>query len=233
LLITAASSIAEEAKDPSRVVPFSIFAASTVTYVVGFLFNIVLVFCMGDPSELVHSRAGQPVAQIFYETMGPGPAVFFVAIGFVVMNMVCIPSVQSGSRTLWSFSRDRMLPLSHIWYKINKRTDTPIIAVWLYAGLCVSINLIGLGSYVAIAAVFNVCAVALNISYVIPIVSKLWFGRFQKGPWNLGPLSPIINIWACLWNLFMGVIFLLPTQLPVTAANVRTPFPPNLQFSKR
>jgi amino acid permease (GABA permease) len=216
----ATAHIAEEAKDPSRVVPFSIFAASTVTYVVGWLFNIVLVFCMGDPVAIAHSEAGQPVAQIFYNVMGPGPAVFFIVVGFIVMNFVCIPSTQSGSRTLWSFARDEMLPLSHVWYRINPRTDTPVIAVWLYASFCIAINLIGLGSRVAIAAVFNICAVALNLSYVIPISCKLLFGRFERGPWHLGPLSTFINLWAIAWNVFMAVIFLLPTQLPVTPANM-------------
>jgi amino acid transporter len=55
------SSIAEEAKDPARVVPTAIVSASVFTYVVGWLFNIVLVFCMGDPKAILKSPAGQPV----------------------------------------------------------------------------------------------------------------------------------------------------------------------------
>jgi amino acid transporter len=55
------SSIAEEAKDPARVVPTAIVSASTFTYVAGWLFNIVLVFCMGNPKEILRSPAGQPV----------------------------------------------------------------------------------------------------------------------------------------------------------------------------
>lgn len=54
--------IAEEAKDPSRVVPKAIANATTFTYVIGFLFNLVLVLCMGDPVELVNSASGQPVS---------------------------------------------------------------------------------------------------------------------------------------------------------------------------
>jgi amino acid transporter len=55
-------SIAEEAKDPSRVVPMAITAASTFTYVAGFAFNIILAFCMGDPRSLLQSPTDQPVS---------------------------------------------------------------------------------------------------------------------------------------------------------------------------
>jgi amino acid transporter len=55
------SSIAEEAIDPARAVPIAIVSASVFTYVAGWLFNIVLVFCMGDPKKILGSPAGQPV----------------------------------------------------------------------------------------------------------------------------------------------------------------------------
>jgi hypothetical protein len=33
----------------------------------------------------------------------------------------------------------------------------------------------------------------------------------------MGPLSPFVNAWACLWTLFVSIIFILPTVRPVTA----------------
>ncbi|KAK0740477.1 amino acid permease [Schizothecium vesticola] len=212
--------IAEETKDPSRVVPIAITSASVFTYVVGFLYNVALAYCMGDPRELLNSPTGLPVAQIFYNVMGPGPAVFFTVSAFVVMNFVCIPSVHAGSRTLWAFSRDEMVPLSRYWYRIDKRTDTPLYSVWLYVSLCILINLIGLGSPILIAAVFNICAIALNWSYCIPIICKLVYGKFERGPWHLGKFSVAINIWAVGWNGFLSVMFLLPALRPVTPENM-------------
>ncbi|KAL2259714.1 hypothetical protein VTK26DRAFT_6505 [Humicola hyalothermophila] len=212
--------IAEETKDPSRVVPMAIAAASIFTYVAGFAYNIVLAYTMGDPRELVASPTGLPVAQILYNVMGPGPAVLFIIAGFFVMNFVCIPSVHAGSRTLWAFSRDEMIPLSRYWYRIHKRTETPLHAVWLYAALCILINLIGLGSPILIAAVFNTCAIALNWSYCIPILCKLVYGKFERGPWNLGQFSLPLNVWAVLWNGFLSVLFLFPTLRPVTPENM-------------
>ncbi|KAF3354929.1 hypothetical protein VdG1_07133 [Verticillium dahliae VDG1] len=213
--------IAEETKNPSRVIPTAITSAAAFTYIVGFLYNIVLVFTMGDPVVLAATSTGMPVAQIFYNVFGRAPAVLFTLLAFLVMNFVCIPSIHAGSRTIWAFSRDQMLPLSRVWYRMSKRTDTPVPAVWLYVALCASINLIGLGSPVLIAAIFNVCAVALNWSYCIPIICKLLFpARCERGAWNLGRFSRLINLYAVIWNAFLSAIFMLPTRRPVTASNM-------------
>jgi hypothetical protein len=33
----------------------------------------------------------------------------------------------------------------------------------------------------------------------------------------MGKFSPFVNAWACLWTLFVSIIFILPTVRPVTA----------------
>jgi amino acid transporter len=130
---------------------------------------------------------------------------------------------QALARTVFAFSRDRLLPGSRIWIKINPLTGTPLNAVWVSVLMCIAINLIGLGSYTAIAGVFNVTAIALDWSYVIPILCKLMYGKFEPGPWNMGKASFWVNLWACLWTAFVTIIFILPTVRPVTALNVSCP----------
>jgi amino acid transporter len=155
--------------------------------------------------------------------MGRGPAIFFTLCGFLVMNLVAIPGIQSGSRTIFALARDDLLPFSSVWKRISKRSQTPIAAVWIYAALEITVNLLGLASDTAISAVFNVCTVALNVSYVIPIACKLLYGRFERGPWNLGRWSTMANLIAVGWNGFMAVIFFFPTMVPVTPENVSRP----------
>ena len=94
-------------------------------------------------------------------------------------------------------------------------TQTPIYAVWISVFWAIAINLIGLGSYAAIAGVFNVTAIALDWSYCIPIFCKILFGQFEPGPWHLGKFSVFVNAYACLWTLFVTIIFILPTVRPV------------------
>jgi len=155
--------------------------------------------------------------------MGRGPAILFTLCGFLVMNLVAIPGLQSGSRTVFALARDDLLPLSSLWRRISTRSQTPLAAVWMYAALEITVSLLGLASYTAVGAVFNVCTAALNVSYVVPIVCKMMYGRFERGPWHLGRWSTLANGVAVAWNGFMAVIFFFPTQLPVTPQNV-SPF---------
>ncbi|TVY59705.1 putative amino-acid permease [Lachnellula suecica] len=216
----ATAHITEEISQPEVKAPWAISLAMLFTYLAGFLFNIVLCFCMGEPfgdDGILASSLAQPVAQIYYNSLGKAGGIFFTICGFLIIKFVCFTAMQSLGRTVFAFSRDNLLPLPHIWTKINSKTGTPLYAVWISVFFCIAINLIGLGSYAAIGGVFNICAIALDWSYIIPIFCKLAFGKFKPGPWHMGPFSKFVNAWACIWTFFVTIIFLLPTAMPVAA----------------
>ncbi|OQO14761.1 hypothetical protein B0A48_00143 [Cryoendolithus antarcticus] len=216
----ATAHITEEITEPELKAPWAISMAMLFTYVAGWLYNIVLCFCMGEPADILASGFAQPVAQIFLNVLGKSGGIVFTVCAFIIIKFVTFTAMQALGRTLFAFSRDRLVPASHIWTKILPLTGTPVLAVWVCVFFCIAINLIGLGSYTAIAGVFNVCAIALDWSYCIPIACKLIFGNFKPGPWHLGKFSYIVNIWACLWTLFVSIIFLCPTVRPTTAENM-------------
>ena len=152
--------------------------------------------------------------------MGRRAGIFFTVCAYFVVNFTAMTAIQAGSRTIWAYARDEMLPFSKLWYKIWKRTDTPVASVWLFTTCCVLINLIGLGSYTAISAIFNLTAIALDWSYTIPIICKLAYGKFERGPFHLGWASKWINAWAVVWTTFVTIIYVQPVILPVTPQNV-------------
>ena len=133
------------------------------TYVTGFLFNIVLVFVMGT-TDNTDTTLEQPVAQIFLNSLGTAGGVFYVVCAFIILQFVCFTATQALGRTFFAFSRDRLIPFSNIWTKVNSFTGIPLYAVWLSIVLCICINLIGLGSYAAISGVFNVTAIVSSLS---------------------------------------------------------------------
>jgi len=216
----ATAHITEEINEPEIKAPWAISMAMLFTYLAGFLFNIVLGFCLGDLTEVLASPMQQPVAQIFYNSLGKGGGIFYTVCAFLIAQFVCWSATQALGRTVFAFSRDRLIPFSNVWTIMDKRTGTPIYAVWISVFWCIAINLIALGSYTAILGIFNVTAIALDWSYIIPILCKLIFGRFEPGPWHLGKFSFIVNAWACIWTLFVSIIFILPTYRPVTADNM-------------
>ncbi len=58
----------------------------------------------------------------------------------------------------------------------------------------------------------------------MPIICKLIYSgkkrKYKVGPWNLGKFSIPINCWAVIWTLFISIIFLMPTNRPVTPENM-------------
>ncbi|KAK5167607.1 polyamine transporter tpo5 [Saxophila tyrrhenica] len=216
----ATAHITEEIREPEIKAPWAISLAMLFTYVVGWLFTIVLCFCMGDVDHILGSKIAQPVAQIFFDVLGKSGGIVFSLCAFVIIKFVTFTAMQALGRTVFAFSRDRLVPFSNVWTKILPLTGTPILAVWISVCFCIAINLIGLGSYTAILGVFNVCAIALDWSYCIPIFCKLVFGTFTPGPWHLGKFSWAINVWACIWTFFVSIIFIMPTIMPVTPANM-------------
>jgi amino acid permease (GABA permease) len=211
----ATAHITEEISEPEIKAPWAISWAMGFTYGAGWLFNIVLCFCMGDPATILASPIAQPVAQIFYNSLGKGGGIFYTVCAFIILQFVCFTATQALARTFFAFSRDKLIPGSKIWTVIDRRTGTPLYAVWITVFWCIVINLIGLGSYAAISGVFNICAIALDWSYCIPIFCKMVFNKFEPGPWHMGRLSYFVNAWACLWTLFVSIIFILPTVRPV------------------
>ncbi|KAI6250350.1 hypothetical protein HI914_02071 [Erysiphe necator] len=216
----ATAHIAEEIEDPEVKAPWAISLAMLLTYLGGFLFNIVLCFCMGDPSEILNSPVKQPVAQIFQDRLGKIGGIFYTLCGFIILQFVGFTAMQAAARTVFAFSRDRLLPFSQVWLSVNQWTGTPINAVWITVLSCILVNLIGLGSPIAIAGVFDVCAISLDLSYCIPILCKMFYGKFEPGPWHMGKISWWANVWALAWTFFVSVIFLLPINRPVTVLNM-------------
>lgn len=216
----ATAHITEEISDPEIKAPWAISLAMLFTYISGFFFNIVLCYCMGDPTEILESPIGQPVAQIFLNRLGKNGGIFYTVCGFIILQFVSFTAMQATARTVFAFSRDRLIPFSSVWLRINHWTGTPLYAVWISVALCILINLLGLGSATAIAGVFDVCAISLDWSYCIPILCKLLYKKFEPGPWHMGWLSWWVNMWSLIWTFFVSIIFLLPTIRPVTTLNV-------------
>ena len=81
----------------------------------------------------------------------------------------------------------------------------------------------GFASPVAANAIFSLTAMALDISYIIPIALRRIYQRhpevqFKPGPFYLGDglLGWMVNLNCIVWTIFVSVIFSLPTTLPVT-----------------
>jgi len=147
-----------------------------------------------------------------------------------IWSFVCLTAffvvqtaLQASSRTLYAFSRDRALPDRGYFGKNDKRTHTPLRAVWLNTIVCILPGLLALASPIAANAIFALCAMALDLSYLPPIICRRLFANhpevmFKPGPFYMGDgfVGWFANISCTVWTLFIVVIFSMPTVLPVT-----------------
>ena len=98
---------------PEIKAPWAISMAMLFTYVAGWLFNIVLCFCMvriitrstprtsvltslqGDPAAILASPIYQPVGQLFYNSLGKGGGIFYTVAAFIILQFVCFTAMVS------------------------------------------------------------------------------------------------------------------------------------------
>jgi len=222
----ATAHISEEVRRAAYAAPSAIFIAVIGTGLMGWLLNIVLMLCSG-PLENLPGSSNSAFLQILVLRLG-------VVGSLIIWVFVCATaffSIQAGlqaiSRTLYAFSRDHGLPDGGYFGEISEITQTPLRAIWCSTIASILPGLLDLVSPVAANAVFSVTAMALDLSYIIPIFCRRLYHNhpevmFKPGPFYMGDgwLGILCNCTCITWTLFICVLFSLPTELPVTKLNM-------------
>ncbi|KAK7030210.1 APC amino acid permease [Favolaschia claudopus] len=205
----ATAHISEEVRRAAYAAPAAIFIAVIGTGLLGWLFNIVLVLCSGD-LRIMTMRIGKTGALILWS--------FVCLTAFFVVQT----ALQATSRTVFAFSRDHGLPDRGFFGYSSRWTQTPLRAIWLSTFLSILPGLLDLASPVAANAIFSLTAIALDLSYIIPIFLRRVYQNhpevmFKPGPFYMGPglLGWTANVVCIVWTLFVCVIFSIPTVKPV------------------
>ncbi|KAH8112046.1 APC amino acid permease [Phellopilus nigrolimitatus] len=222
----ATAHISEEVRRAAYAAPSAIFIAVIGTGLIGWIFNIVLVLCSG-PLENLPGDSGSSVLQIMVDRIGKPGALFLWAFVCLTAFFVCQTALQACSRTVYAFSRDHGLPDRGALGRVSALTRTPLNAIWATTLFSILPGLLDFASPVAADAIFSLTAMALDISYIIPIFLRRFYRNhpevhFKPGPFYMGPgaLGWAANVACILWTLFVTVIFSLPTVLPVTKNNM-------------
>ncbi|TFY72191.1 hypothetical protein EVG20_g808 [Dentipellis fragilis] len=154
--------------------------------------------------------------------MGKPAALFLWTFVCLTAFFVCQTALQACSRTVYAFSRDHGLPDRGYFGHVSSWTMTPLRAIWFTTILSILPGLLDFASPVAANAIFSLTAMALDLSYIIPIFFRRVFQnhpevQFKPGPFYMGDglLGWLVNVNCILWTLFVTVIFSLPTVLPV------------------
>ncbi|KAJ7295733.1 hypothetical protein O6H91_16G071200 [Diphasiastrum complanatum] len=221
----ASAHMSEETKSSDKNGAYGIISSVGISMVVGWGYLLGITFAASDIQHLLdpnNDTKGYGVAQLFYDAFkqrygsGTGGIVCLCLVAVIVF-FCGMSSVTSNSRMAYAFSRDGAMPLSSLWHTVNK-SEVPVYAVWLSAGVAFCMALPYLGSAVAFQAMVSIATIGLYIAYALPILFRITLARrrFIPGPFNLGRFGLVVGWVAVLWVATITVLFCLPVSYPVT-----------------
>jgi choline transport protein len=213
--------MAGDIKSPEDVLPHAMLKAVGFNGVIMFAFAVVLAFTIDDIKAVAASRL--PIIQVFHQATGPSriSVNVMVSVLALVIFVAFINNFVSVSRLVHAFAEDNGLPFSS-WLQVTQG-GMPKNAIYCVTGCLLLLCLLNFSS-VALNAFISLAAVALYISYFIPIIllsikryrspDTIAWGKFRLGKWGLA-----VNVLAMLYILYCLVFMVLPATFPITSAN--------------
>ncbi|EPB83006.1 hypothetical protein HMPREF1544_10236 [Mucor circinelloides 1006PhL] len=219
----SAAHMSDETRDAGRSAPRGILYAIGTAAIVGFVFLVSVNFCVQDyQAQIVDTQISPAMTQVFLDGVGYKWTVVFTTIIMGAMFFSGSALTLGSSRMIYAFARDGATPFSKYLATINLRTQTPIWAVWFNVVFAMIVGLLYIINETAFNAIVSVNTIASSMAYFIPIALKLTVARkvFVRGPFHLGPFSDTINVISLCWILLTSVLFVCPTEYPVTPDNM-------------
>jgi amino acid transporter len=211
--------MSEEARDPSRSVPRGILGSITGCWIVGFFIIVTINACMSsDLESIVNTPSGQPLTQIFYDSLGKRWAVAFISLTAVCQFLMGCSIMTAVSRQIWAFSRDDGFPFSSFVKVVNKKLSVPLRAVGASAVIALLIGLLVLIGSAASNALFSIAVIGNYVSWGTPQVLRFTSGRdvFQPGQFYHGAkISLIVNVISILFMVFVIILAMFPSSRSV------------------
>jgi len=155
------------------------------------------------------------VAYVFDSALGSNWAGLLLFISSCAQLFCATACLTSTSRMMFAFSRDRAVPGSQLWSKVNAN-KTPVNAVICAAVIGGIITLPALKSVngipTAFYAVTSVSVIGLYLSFAIPIYLRWRHGdKFETGGWTNGSKYRWMNPIAVIEIVLVSVILMMPT----------------------
>ncbi|KAI0674185.1 APC amino acid permease [Trametes maxima] len=205
--------ISEEASNARTAVPWAIVSAVGIAGVLGWVINVVIAFCMGtDIENIMENPIGQPMATILFNSFGRNGTLAVWSIVVFVQFFMGSSILTASSRQMFAFARDRGVPFSHVLNRVNKRTQTPINAVWASAFVALLLGLLAFAGPSANSAIFSLAIAGQYAAFSVPIACRFLGGRkWNPGPFSLGRFGLPVAVVAVAWMVFSVIILAFPT----------------------
>ncbi len=212
----ASAHMAEETEDPRRRAPWGIVLSVAVSGVVGYLLLVALTLAIRTIPEALGAtdsggnRVPAPIA-ILQAALGPRFGNAMGALASMAMWFCGLSCIASGSRTVYSLARDRGMPLSGLFSRVDPRHGTPGPAIWLI----VAASLAAMVWTGAVTVVTSLSTVTMYVAYIIPVALGLrarWNGSVwpRQAVWSLGRAGGPVSLVAIVYTAMICVVLVMP-----------------------
>jgi amino acid transporter len=201
----AAGSIAEEVHDPARNVPKAMVAVVAIIGVVTVFVTMASILAIPNIRGAMTGNIADPVIQTATAHFGSSfekPILVLISFGFIG-SMVALHT--AGSRILYSFGRDRMIPGGQFFQRLTQTRRLPVNALAFTTLVSILILLINIGAEKVFTTLLTISVAGFFISYAFPIMSQFVLqrrGTHRPGPFTLGawskPVTAIASVWIAL-----------------------------------
>jgi amino acid transporter len=222
----ASAHLSEETQAASEGAAKGIWRSIFYSAIGGWLLLLAVLFAIPDDATGNPDNAGVGaggVAYIFTSALATDLAATVLLVSAVGQFFCSTACMTSASRMTFAFSRDKAIPGSRLWAKVNPRTRVPANAVLLVAVVAALITLpalveVNIGTAedplivpTAFYAVVSVAVIGLYLAFLIPIWLRWRLGdAFEPGSWTNGKKYKWMNIIAVGEIAVICIYFILP-----------------------
>jgi amino acid transporter len=211
----ASAHVSEETQEAEQAAAKGVWQSVVSSAIIGWFVLLAITFSATDV-KAVNAAFGTSLSVFTSADMNQNWAeivILIAVIGQLFCGMAC---VTSSSRTFFAFARDRALPGSKLWSRVDAK-GVPAMAVIGSSAAAFILALPGLPGKgtivppVALIAVTSIGTIGLYMAYVAPVYLRWRAGdEFQQGSWNLGDKWRWMNPIAVVFVMIMLVVLCFP-----------------------
>jgi amino acid transporter len=193
-----AADMSEDSVDPRRSVPRGVIWAVAGSAVLGMI--ALIGFTVAIPDLKVVETSGLPLLTIAGYWLPSWLVKVFIA--FVIFSMFAILVVGAGAqaRLAYSLARDNMLPFSGALKKVNVRTQTPIVALLVFAVVDIAVTWYG---YLQASAFATLVGATAIIPYIIYFLITAGYAAKRR---TLDSLPGVFSLGRWAWPVIVFVL---------------------------
>ncbi len=209
-----AADMSEDAVNPRRSVPRGVIWAVAGSAVLGMI--ALIGFTIAIPNIKLVESSSLPLLTIAGYWLPSWLVKVFVA--FVIFSMFAILVVGAGAqaRLAYSMSRDNMLPFSGFLRRVNVRTQTPIVALLVFAVVDIAVTWYG---YLQASAFATLVGATAIIPYIIYFLITAGYAYKRR---TLDSLPGVFSLGRWAWPVIIFV--LVYSALIIFVLSVPGPF---------